>query len=345
MTTNPQRSWEILDAVVRLHVETGRPVSSGLVERYLRGVYSSATIRIVMKGLEDDGLLAKPHSAAGRRPTDAGFRVFVDRVLAGWPLSRWETPRPLAREVEEGIQRHQGSQAMVKALAGLLSRLTANIGIILGPCWDQVRALRLELYPKGNRRILMVLVLENAMVRTTVVPMNDDYAPAMVDAAAQLLSERICGRTVAAVRAGVLPSIQPGDGAAGRCATDLARRSGDLFAEIEAGELELGGVGAVLDAPEFAEPGTLKTLIRFLESPRTIRDALRRLDLAANGGLGVWIGRENPVGDLREFTVVSHRFPLGGREGILAVLGPRRMPYDRALAGIDLLRTNLASVS
>ena len=75
-----------------------------------------------------------------------------------------------------------------------------------------------------------------------------------------------------------------------------------------------------------------------------IRDALQQLDRDAGGGLGVWIGGENPVGDLREFAVVSHRFPLAGREGILAVLGPRRMPYQRALTGVHALRDGLRSL-
>jgi heat-inducible transcriptional repressor len=345
MIGNPQRGWEILDAIVRLHIETGRPVSSGLVERFLQRTYSSATIRNVMKGLEDDGYLEQPHTSAGRRPTDRGFRAFVDRILAAWPLSRWEAPRPLAREVEAGFSRHAGSHAMVKVLAELLSHLSDSVGIILGPAWDHLRAVRLELHQKGNRRILMVLVLENALVRTSVITASQDYGDATVAAAAQVMSERISGRTVAEIRDGVLPTIQTDDGPVSRCARDLAGLSRDLFLEMEAGDLELEGVANVLDEPEFAAPGTLKNLIRFIESPRTIRDVLRRLDRESDGALGVWIGGENPVDDLREFTVVLQRFPLAGREGILAVLGPRRMAYHRALTGIDLLRANLGARS
>ena len=266
-------------------------------------------------------------------------------MLAGWPLVAWNVPRPLAREVEAGLVRHAGSHAMVKELAGLLSRLTANISIILGPSWEQVRCLRVELYPKEERRLLMVLVLENAMVRTTLADPGDDLAPRTVEEAARLLSERIGGRTVAEVRDGVLDSIRAGVTAASRCASRLATQGRDLFLDFEVGELELEGVTNVLGEPEFGAPGTLRNLVRFLESPRTIREALHTLDREAGGDLGVWIGGENPVRDLREFTVVSHRFPLAGREGILAVLGPRRMPYQRALTGIHTLRDGLRSLT
>jgi heat-inducible transcriptional repressor len=266
-------------------------------------------------------------------------------MLAGWPLARLDLPRPLAREVEHGLAHHAGSHAMVKALAGLLSSLTRNISIILGPTWEHVRCLRVELYPKSERRLLMVLVLENAMVRTTLADPGEDLAPRTVEEAGRLLSERIAGRTVAEVRDGVLASFRPGVTAASRCASRLAEQGGDLFLDFETGELELEGVANVLGEPEFTAPGTLRNLVRFLESPRSIRAALHQLDRDAGGGLGVWIGRENPVGDLREFAVVSHRFPLAGREGILAVLGPRRMPYQRALTGIDTLRNGLRSLS
>lgn len=345
MTTNQTRADEILEAVVRLNIETGRPVSSDLVARYLRRACSSATVRTVMKTLESEGYLEQPHTSAGRTPTDQGYRRYANRLLVSWPLSTWDLPRPLAREVEQDLARHAGSHAMVKALARLLSRLTANISIILGPSWDQVRCLRVELYPKTERRLLMVLVLENAMVRTTLADPGEDLAPRTIEEASRLLSERIAGRTVAEVRDGVLGSFRPGVTAASRCASRLAAQGRDLFLDFEVGELELEGVTNVLAEPEFGLPETLRNLVRFLESPRSIREALQLLDREAGGDLGLWIGSENPVDDLREFTVVSHRFPLAGREGILAVLGPRRMPYHRALTGIHTLRDGLRSLT
>ncbi|MBD3220577.1 heat-inducible transcription repressor HrcA [bacterium] len=345
MVKNRERADEILDAVVRLNIETGRPVSSALVARSLDVGCSAATVRNVMKVLEAEGYLEQPHTSAGRRPTDAGFRRHVDRMLSGWPLGRWELPRSLAREVEQGLTNRPSGHAMVKTLAGLLSRVTLGVSIILGPSWQQVRCQRVELYLQGERRLLMVLVLENAMVRTTVADPGEDVAPQTVAEASRILSERIAGRTVAEVRDAVLDTVRPGVTAASRCASQLADQGRDLFMDFELGELELEGVTNVLGEPELAEPGTLRNLVRFLESPRSIREALATLDRQADGGLNVWIGGENPVSDLHEFAVVSRRFRLAEREGILAVLGPRRMPYRRALSGIDAVCSGLTSFS
>jgi heat-inducible transcriptional repressor len=345
MKTNTLRHNEILDAVVRLNIETGRPVGSHLVERYLNRAYSSATIRSVMRGLEQDGLLEQPHTSAGRRPTDAGFRRFVDAVLTARPLQAWDPPRHVQRAVADSLQRHAGGEAIARELARQLSRLTANISIILGPSWEDVRAVRLELYRKEGRRVLLVLVLENALVRTGLVVPRENYGADLLADAAQILSERVSGRTLAEIRAGVIDSLFGSTSAAERCAADLARHGRDLFADLEVENLELEGVAQVLDEPEFSAPEQLKALIRFIESPRAMRDALHRLRRETVGDLGVWIGRENPIDELTPFSLLAGTFALENRPGILAVLGPKRMPYQRAFAGIDVVRETLRGLS
>ncbi|MFH1841706.1 MAG: hypothetical protein ABIF77_00730, partial [bacterium] len=302
------RKSEILLACVRLYIETSKPVSSGLVARSLQGAYSPATIRAEMKSLEENGFLLQPHTSSGRLPTDHGYRIFVDQLLASWPVQHWEHPRHLQQFVASNLQRLSGSGQAAKVLAELLSTLTANIGIILGPSWESIRAERVDLYPKEGRRILMVLVLENALVRTGVFTFDREYPRAVVTEAARILSERIAGRTVAAIRAGILHSFDAAASPAGHCASALAQRGRELFADAEAGEIELEGVANLLDEPEFSDPGRLKALVRFMESPGAIREALTRLNLEAGEGIGVWIGTENPIDDLRFFSLLSSPF-------------------------------------
>ena len=332
------RSREILDAVVRLNIETGRPVSSGLVERSLNRNISSATIRSVMKSLESGGYLHKPHTSAGRLPTDAGFRVFVDRLQAGWTLQRHEIPLQMRQVLAQGIVEPAAGQDRVKVMARLLSSLTDNISIILGPSWDQVLALRVELYPRSARRVLMVVILDNARVRTGSVELNEDYSPAVIAQAAGILTDRIQGRTVAEIRSGGWESPDLMRTPATRCAATLTQAGQSLFQELGEGDLELEGIANVLDEPEFREPEPLKALLRFIESPRNIRHSLDRLRSRDDERCGIWIGSENPVGRLRRFTVLTGRFEMDGRFCTLAVLGPRRMSYQRAFQGIDIMR-------
>ena len=323
---------------MRLNIETGRPVSSGLVERSLNRDISSATIRSVMKELEAAGYLDQPHTSAGRLPTDRGFRAFVDRLQAGWSLRRNEIPAPMRQVLARGIENPIDGQDRIKVLARLLSGLTDNISIILGPPWDEVRAVRLELYPRSNRRLLLVVILDNARVRTGLVELNEDFAPAVIEQAAGILTQRIQGRTVAEIRSGSWESPDLLRTPASRCAAALSRAGRNLFDGLGEGELELEGVANVLDEPEFREPEPLKALLRFIESPRYIRSSLELLGSLDDDRFGVWIGSENPVGRLHRFTVLTGRFELDGRLGTLAVLGPRRMSYQRAFQGIDIMR-------
>jgi len=332
------RAREILDAVVELNIETGRPVSSGLVERSVRRRLSSATIRNVMKSLEGAGYLEQPHTSSGRVPTDAGFRAFVDGLRAGWSLRRYEAPAGMKTLVRRSLTRSTGATG-IKDLARLLSRLTAALGIIVGPSWEAVRVVRVEVYPRALRRALLAVVLDNAQIRTGLIAFDEDRTPGILAEAAELLTRRAGGRTVAEIRAGALEPPDLLRSPASRCASQLAREGRRVLAGLVSGEIELEGVANVLGEPEFQDPEPLRELLRFLESPQLVREALSRLDGQVKDGFGVWIGSENPVRGLRHFTVLTRGFVVDGRRGVLAVLGPRRMGFQRAFHGMDLLGT------
>lgn len=338
MEQNDTRSLEILDAVVRLNIETGRAVSSGLVERFLTRSVSSATIRTVMKNLEDAGYLDQPHTSAGRLPTDAGYRVYVDRLRAGWTLRSWSPPALLRRQVQEEIRRSLGNANQLKILAGILSRLSDSMGIVMGPSWNTVRAVRVEVYPRSSRQALIVIILENAQVRTGLVELGESVAEAVIHEASLLLTERVKGMTVGQIRRGDLAAPDLVRSPISRCAFHLAGQGQVICDGLEEEGVELGGLQNVLEEPEFLESGPLKELIRFIGSPVNIRQSLDRLDKEAGDGLGIWIGQENPLDRLRGFSIMTRRFDLDGRPGLLAVLGPRRMAFLRALQGIDMVR-------
>jgi len=346
MKTIDTRSLEILDAIVRLNIETGRAVSSGLVARYLTtgvvgGVSStvcSATIRNVMKKLEDEGFLEQPHTSAGRLPTDAGYRVYVDRLRTDWALRTRVIPEDIRLEAHRDLQRAEGHPDRIGIMARLLSRLTSNISIIVGPSLAQVRAQRVELYRRSSTRVLMVVILDNNQVRTGVVKLNEPQNDSVIEQAARLISQRVAGRTVEEIRGGALDTVDLVRNPVTRCAETIVKQGRELFHDADQPEVQLEGVANILGEPEFGDPEPLKALLRFIESPAAIRSAMDQLDGACGGALGVWIGQENPLGELRQFSMLTGRFELDGRQGMLAVLGPRRMWYQQAFYSIDALQ-------
>jgi heat-inducible transcriptional repressor len=332
------RKRTILHAVVRLYSDTGIAVSSTLVAKYLGETVSSATVRSVMKSLEDQGLLCKLHTSAGRIPTDSGFRSFVNQVVSKDTLPSIVNNRVVDLELSRGVH----NQALAKSLASLLCKLTDGVGIILGPTWDGIRAVRLDLHYREGNRILMVLVLENALIRTAILPQEQSYTPEVLDDAARILSERINGLTISEIRNGALAAIDPSISSGSSCARDLASVSDELFVSFEHGDIELSGFGELLEEPELSDPESLKDLVRFLESPASIRDAVKRLSPGVTGdGVSVWIGNENPVPELKQFSIVSAPYQIDGRAGALAVLGVKRMQYHKIINGMRLLVRSL----
>jgi len=338
MRTLNSRTLEILDAVVRLNIETGRPVSSALVERLMSGPVSSATIRNEMKGLEQKGYLEQPHTSAGRLPTDAGFRLFVDRLQAGWALKRHDVPESMRQAAASSLEKPHSSASPIKASAQLLSRLTKSIGIILGPSWQAVRAVKVELYPRSSNQILMVVLLENGLTRTGMVGLPGNYPIAVIKEAGELISRRVQGCTVKEIQNGMLDSLDLIQTPATQCAAYLAEAGKPIFDSLETGEMQLDGLGNVLEEPEFHDPDPLKALLRFIESPAAIRLSFGKLGLAMGPGYGVWIGEEIPLHGMRSFTILTSSFKLDGRDGLLAVMGPRRMSYQRAFHGMDIVK-------
>ncbi len=331
------RSKEILEAVVRLHSETGRPVSSGLVARFLPVAPSPATIRAVMKRLEQTGHLEQPHTSAGRLPTDAGYRVYVDGLRAAWSLRRFDVPSEMLAAARQATP-STGGQGRIKDLARLLSLLTRNISIVAGPSLDAVSVVRLESYPRTPDKVMMVLILDNGRVQTRLVDLDADYPPAVVARAAGILSERFGGRLVGDLRGNRRPMVDLVRTPVSRCAAVLAREGVGMLEDLEESEVEMDGVARMLEEPEFQDAEPLKALIRFLESPRDIRTSLDRMYHRDREPFGVWIGAENPLRSLRNFSVVTSEIKLDGGLGLLAVLGPRRLPYQRTFQGMEILR-------
>ncbi len=341
MGTLNNRSLDILDAVVRLNIETGRPVSSALVERLLPGSVSSATIRNEMKDLEALGYLEQPHTSAGRLPTDAGFRVFVDRLQAGWSIMRHDVPQAMRQAVASDNNKKRPNMSPIKSSAQLLSSLTKSIGIIVGPSWQAVRVAKVELYSRSSNHVLMVVLLGNGLARTGTVNLPREYPLLVIQEAGELLNRRVAGRTVHEIQAGLLDSLDLIHTQATQCAACLAEAGKPIFDSLETGEMQLEGLGNVLDEPEFHDPDPLKALLRFIESPAELRVSFGKLGQAMGTGYGVWIGEEIPLPGMRSFTILTSSFKMDGRNGLLAVLGPRRMSYQRAFHGLDIVKESL----
>lgn len=329
-----ERRLVVLRAIVQDYVSTSEPVASkALLERHQLGV-SAATIRNDMAALEDAGLIAAPHTSAGRIPTDAGYRLFVDQLSEIRPLTSAQRTA-IARFLEGAVDLDD----VVDRTVRLLASLTQQVAMVQYPSLTRSRVQHIELVPIGPGRVMVVLILTTGRVEQRIVPVDRDLTTVEGESLLGSIRNRLNAEARdmplvdVAARFSELPEdITPEDRELVRAIVDAL--DGALVEEREervvlAGTSNLARVGADFPlsiGPVLSALEEHVVLLRLFDSLAAESD---RTDIA------VTIGHENPHAGLAETSVVSAGYGAGDDVvGGLGVLGPTRMDYPRTMAAV-----------
>jgi heat-inducible transcriptional repressor len=329
------RQQAILGLVIREYVSAATPISSKvIVEAYGLGI-SSATVRNEMAHLEECGYLTHPHTSAGRVPTDEGYRYFVERLLG-------ETELPLA---ERRMIRHQFHQVRpemdqwLKLSASVLAQAAQSVAWITAPAATAQHAFKhLELISIRDSLALVVLVLQGGTVKQRVLTLPQPLSQEELSRMATHLNEHFEGLTADEVVAQLTPL------------TPLEAQVGELVAEVMGppderarSEVYRDGLINILQQPEFAEGQSARQVFGLFEESNFLEIVLADVLAPAAGGVQVIIGGEGPWEELSDCSLVLSRYGVVSRAtGDLGVLGPRRMPYGRAISAVRYV-SNLMS--
>lgn len=326
-----ERERRVLEAVIQSYVESAEPAGSRtLTRRFGLGV-SPATIRNTMSDLEAKGYLYHPHTSAGRVPTDLAYRLYVDSLMRPGRVPALEAGR-LAKQIAMG---GGAIEAILRRAAQSLSVVTQELGVALGPALDGAILERLELVRVSQERLLLVLTLAGGAVRTIFVDVPGQIADSALVEVKRVLNERLGGLTLRDIRmslssrlrdAGTLPGahellnvfVQEGD-----ALFDVALASGD-------DRVVLGHTATLAEQPEFASGDSLRRLLALTDTREDLAALLRRRSEAS--GISITIGNEHSDPRLGAFTVVTAEYRVGTLTGIIGVIGPTRMPYDKVVA-------------
>jgi heat-inducible transcriptional repressor len=320
------RQRQVLLAVIAEYVETAEPVSSRAVARRHMRRLSPATIRNVMADLEDQGYLAQPHTSAGRVPTDAAYRFYVDAIgRMAW------TPAPVA-PVEGGPRARPVADAE-QVMAGAPARLSTGshlTGMLLAPPLKQTILDRVELLPLGDGRVLAVVVTDAGWVTTGAIAADARTSPDEVRETGRTLTRRYRGKTFQAIADDVSAPADPLD--------PLWARHRELLDQVvvllRARTLYISGAIHMLDHPDLSDVATVRRLLRTFEEKARLVDLLSRM--AQERGVQVLIGGENPMEEMQECSLITSTYTYRGQMlGVLGVVGPRRMPYSDVISLVD----------
>jgi heat-inducible transcriptional repressor len=330
-----EREHAILEAVIRTYVETAEPAGSRMVARRFPLGISPATVRNTMSDLEEKGYLYHPHTSAGRVPTDRAYRLYVDSLMRLSPLSPRERTS-IRRQLETGGE-GAAVEHVLRRAAQVLGLLTQELGIAIAPRLDEATLERLDLAPVHEAKVLLVLTLRSAGIRTIYVDVPAAIPPTTLAAVARVLNERLGGLPLREIRATLparLRDSAAGDAAAAELLNVFVQGADELFTSPQPpeGDLHLGRASVLAEQPEFNSGERLRSLIELTER----RDLLKHvLGGRGEGGPHVTIGVEHGDPALSEFTVVTSSYRSAGLRGVIGVIGPTRMPYDRVIALVE----------
>ncbi|HEY7192967.1 MAG TPA: heat-inducible transcriptional repressor HrcA [Gemmatimonadales bacterium] len=328
-----ERERAVLEAVIETYVQTAEPAGSRTIaKRYQLGL-SPATIRNTMSDLEDKGYLYHPHTSAGRIPTDLAYRVYVDYLMRP-PVVAPAHAQQLRGELE-------GQRAAIEAIlsraAQVLGVLTNELGVAMTPTIDEAVLERLDLLQVSTERVLLVLALRSGAVRTIFVEVPAELAAEAVQKVTVVLNERLAGLTLKEIRgtlADRLRDATPSEPGSSELLNIFVQEAEGLFDVPMAvsGPVHLGSTQPLAGQPEFSTRAQLQGLLEVTERRDLLRDAL-----TARGGEGltITIGQEHADARLSPFTLVTSTYRCGPLTGVIGVMGPTRMAYDKIAALVN----------
>ncbi len=322
-----ERERKVLEAVIQSYVETAEPAGSRTISKKFGLGVSPATIRNTMSDLEEKGFLYHPHTSAGRVPTDIAYRLYVDSLIGPARLSAAEAGR-LAEEISLG---GSAIEAILRRAAQSLSVVAQELGVAIGPRLDRAVLRRLELVRISNERLLLVLTLEGGAVRTIFVEVPGQIAESALAEVTVVLNERLAGLSLREVRVSLGPRLRDSNTQPeARELLNVFLEEGEALFELRDDDLMLGQASVLAEQPEFTSGENLRKLLALTDTREHLAELLRRRSAAP--GVTITIGAENTDPRLEHLTVVTSEYRTGALSGVIGVIGPTRMPYEKVIA-------------
>ena len=333
----PERDRRILGTLVQAYIDHGEPISSLWLASRGFGV-SSATLRNVMARLEEMGFVRQPHTSAGRVPTDLGYRIYVDQLLAERRAAR------LAPDVEERLRRAGTVEDVLSHASQEISRASQQVGFVIVPT-TEASFEHVDFVALDQGRVLVVLVSSGGHISHKVIEPIEQYDADELQQAANYLNTEFRGRSLSDVRLLVIERLLEERTLYDELMARALRLASRTFEGLDPQPtIYIQGTTLLFEAAPGDDPettlATLKSLLRMIEE----KTRLVQLIDACMDGLTVIIGTEHVDRELQSFSIVTSTYTDGRRRGAIGVIGPTRMRYSRSINAVDSLSRTINRV-
>jgi heat-inducible transcriptional repressor len=322
---------------VERYILDGHPVGSRTLARDSGMNLSPATIRNVMADLEDLGLVASPHTSAGRIPTAQGYRLFVDRLL---------TIKPLHSSVVDQLKLKLDStekQKVIGSASSLLSEVTNLAGLVMLPRRGSVILQHIEFLPLTANRILVILVINNQEVQNRIIHTDRQFSAEELHRVANYLNAEFAGKELNSIRQHIVDSLQQTRDDMHTLMQTAADMADQIVKTSQSDDYIIAGETNLMHYAEMADMDKLRHLF---EAFNTKRDILHILDHSIHAeGMQIFIGEESGYSAFGECSLVTAPYKMEDQVvGVLGVIGPTRMAYDRVIPVVDVTAKILSSL-
>ena len=332
------RKITILKAIIKTYLETGEPVGSRTISKYSELKLSSATIRNEMSVLEEMGYIIQPHTSAGRIPSDKGYRFYVDQIMQ-------EKDNEVTEFKDMMVQKVDKLELVLKKMAQVLAANTNYAAMISGPSYHKTKLKFIQLSRVEAHKLLVVVVVEGNIVKNTMIDIAEELGEQELLNLNILLNSSLNGLTIEEINLDIISRLKEDAGIHSQVVELVLN---EVAEAIKAGGEDLqiytSGATNIFRYPELSEGDKASKLIGTLEHKEMLQEFVSEVNTENGGdaGIQVYIGDETPVQSMKDCSVVTANYDLGGGlRGTVGIIGPKRMDYEKVLGTLRNLMSQL----
>lgn len=326
-----ERSLQLLKTLVERYISDGQPVGSRALSKDSELNLSPATIRNVMADLEDMGLVHSPHTSAGRVPTVSGYRLFVDSLLTVKPLDAKDLTR-----LHQGLSERNDTGKVIGVASRLLAELTQMAGVVTLPKREIVFLRHIEFLPLSHTRVLVIFVTNEQEVHNKIIHTDKVFSAAELQQAGSYLNSIYCGRSLVTVREAVLKELQDDQERMNQGMLDAIKMAQLTFeSDNEKDDYVLAGETNLMGFSELSDRDHLKKLFDAFSQKQSV---IHLLDQSMKAeGVQIFIGEESGYQAFDHCSLVTSSYSVSDEVvGVLGVIGPTRMAYEKIIPFVDV---------
>ena len=332
------RASSLLKTLVEMHIREGQPIASKNLQGESGLSVSPATVRNIMAELEDLGYLVSPHTSAGRIPTAQGYRFFVDSLLQVGPVEQGAVSA-----LNAALDPNRSTSELVQSASNLLAQITYQTGIVTVPKPASSQLRQIEFLPLSGDRVLVILVINEREVQNRIIQMQRPMNEEQLKAAADIINQRYAGADLSQVKTQIVREMAEARSridAYLEAALELASVAIDTQEQSE--NVMVTGEASLLNQASPEDMQKLRELFDAFERKRDLLELLERCSRA--DGIQIFIGEEAGFDVFGDFSVITAPYAQGSQSlGVLGVIGPTRMAYERVIPIVDVTARMLSA--